>query len=529
MHRNEQTLYTFISIALVLFLFSSGLFSAQNKSSTDKEYIRIRDEMRINNKNLSPQRINEIGDSLYAKADTNLQKISALLISTAGAMHKQEGDKVLLYSGKIDSIANIDGLYEYRIGANGTMASQYLSYGMMQKSNEKLQLVLELNKKLTQKTGVENKRIIIVTNTELGSNNRVQKKYPQAEKYLKKALDILKNENEKEYAPLTALTRMELASVYYESGQLDKAKAENNAIIAISDKYIENVLMPSQARINLAKIALKENDMKTAYRYLSAVKKHSEKLKQTHEETDLQKTLKEYYEKTGNKPASDSIKTELLTQLENKQETIVHIANNTLKEEKKATENEKAKNLRLTYLIAAITVLASAAIFFIKKREKTIRKKNLAALISRIKEENEAEQEREKQEAGKEKEPKTTLIEISSSKEEEILEKLHAFEREHHYIQNVSLASMAAELNTNTKYLSHILDKYRNKTFTDYINHQRISYIVKLLYQEPKTRKYKVSYLAEMCGFTSHSYFAKVFKNETKVSPSEYLRKLEEI
>jgi len=44
-----------------------------------------------------------------------------------------------------------------------------------------------------------------------------------------------------------------------------------------------------------------------------------------------------------------------------------------------------------------------------------------------------------------------------------------------------------------------------------------------LLYEEPKHREYKISYLAELCGFSSREVFTTIFKKETGISPSYFI------
>jgi AraC-like DNA-binding protein len=81
-------------------------------------------------------------------------------------------------------------------------------------------------------------------------------------------------------------------------------------------------------------------------------------------------------------------------------------------------------------------------------------------------------------------------------------------------------------LGTNSKYLNEILKIYKDKTFSQYINDLRIDYITKLLYEEPKSREYKISYLAEICGFSSREVFAVAFKKKMGISPSYFIENL---
>ena len=85
---------------------------------------------------------------------------------------------------------------------------------------------------------------------------------------------------------------------------------------------------------------------------------------------------------------------------------------------------------------------------------------------------------------------------------------------------------MATLFSTNTKYVSYILQQYRNKNFNDYLNEIRIKYIVRKMVNEQDYLYYKIDYLSEIAGYSSHSRFTQMFKKELKMSPSEFISQL---
>lgn len=119
-------------------------------------------------------------------------------------------------------------------------------------------------------------------------------------------------------------------------------------------------------------------------------------------------------------------------------------------------------------------------------------------------------------------------IVIPDRTEEEILEKLLKFEKSELFLDpQIRLATIAKELDTNTRYLSSIINASKARSFNAYINSLRIQYIVGKLTSEPRYRTYKISYLAEAGGFTSQSSFNTAFKEFTGLTPSAYIKKLE--
>lgn len=116
---------------------------------------------------------------------------------------------------------------------------------------------------------------------------------------------------------------------------------------------------------------------------------------------------------------------------------------------------------------------------------------------------------------------------IPMETQQDILDKLKLFESTDFYLnKDVSLAVLASHLDTNIKYLSDVINNYKGKNFNAYINELRINYIVSLLETDSQYLNYKVSYLAEKAGFSSHSLFAAVFKQVTGISPNTFIKQL---
>lgn len=115
---------------------------------------------------------------------------------------------------------------------------------------------------------------------------------------------------------------------------------------------------------------------------------------------------------------------------------------------------------------------------------------------------------------------------ISKEKEDEILQKLEEFERSDRFLnKNMSLSLLSSQMEINTKYLSEVINN-KEKNFNRYINKLRINHIVELLRSDAAFLNYKVSYLAEYSGFSSHSAFTTVFKSVTGMSPNTYIQEI---
>ena len=125
-------------------------------------------------------------------------------------------------------------------------------------------------------------------------------------------------------------------------------------------------------------------------------------------------------------------------------------------------------------------------------------------------------------------EKEKTQFSVPISAETSILEKLEKFEEASKFTNSkLTVASLAVMFKTNPTYLSETIKKHKEKNFNQYLNELRINYICKQIDERPEFLNYKISYLAEEAGFSSHSSFTTVFKNITGISPSAFLREAE--
>lgn len=88
---------------------------------------------------------------------------------------------------------------------------------------------------------------------------------------------------------------------------------------------------------------------------------------------------------------------------------------------------------------------------------------------------------------------------------------------EEHYNKPITLVTVAEHLNITPFYLSRLINKNGKESFTEIVNQQRIK-MAKQLIKEGKSFK-EVTYEV---GFTSQSYFTKIFRKIVKMSPGEY-------
>jgi len=119
---------------------------------------------------------------------------------------------------------------------------------------------------------------------------------------------------------------------------------------------------------------------------------------------------------------------------------------------------------------------------------------------------------------------------IKDATRTEILDKLIKLEEKKLFLkQDFTLHNVAKRLKTNTAYLSKIVNSELDKNFSSYVNELRINYIVIELKNNSKLRSYSINAIAEEIGYKSPESFTKYFKIATGISPSIYIKKINQM
>lgn len=109
-----------------------------------------------------------------------------------------------------------------------------------------------------------------------------------------------------------------------------------------------------------------------------------------------------------------------------------------------------------------------------------------------------------------------------------IQERLDDFENKKGYLNNkVSVKTLSEDFETNSKYLSKVVNEYKNKTFINYINDLRIDYAIINLQENKTARKYTLQALAVEYGFNTAESFSTAFSKKTGLKPSYFIKELE--
>ncbi|WES99554.1 helix-turn-helix domain-containing protein [Chryseobacterium arthrosphaerae] len=195
--------------------------------------------------------------------------------------------------------------------------------------------------------------------------------------------------------------------------------------------------------------------------------------------------------------------------------------------ETKVNSEKKIKNIAI--ISSAILILITGGMLIYRRRSHKMIHKKYEELITKIHHENESNQVEPTPKNNDGSNGIKSSVTITDETVKMLLLKLEKFETSKKYLRtDLSLTWVANSLATNTKYLSEVIKNYKNHNFTSYINELRINYIIRMLYENPVYREYKIASLAEECGYATPRVFVNAFKQQTGFTPSYFINQLKE-
>lgn len=194
----------------------------------------------------------------------------------------------------------------------------------------------------------------------------------------------------------------------------------------------------------------------------------------------------------------------------------------TLQAEKEIAEEKLAKKSLLIwvlYLSIGVLFAYSLALYYRYYNNKKIFK---AKLVSFLNNENQVVQD-DQPKATPPKKP----LEINPEVVQNILKEIEKFESKNKFLKkDITLANLSKNFETNSKYLSKIIQYEKDKNFTNYLNDLRIGYITKLMQSDARYRNYTIKALADEAGFSTPQHFSKAFFAVHGFYPSLFLSEM---
>ncbi len=509
-----QSIYFNIYLILSILLFSGVSFSQNKKEKLDSlEWV-----MTALDKN-QPDEIIRLGNSILSQTDSEEQKSRVLGILAVVYFEKNDLNKSteLLFEAK--NAAEKTENHELIAKMYGSIAHQYVQLKLNDKAKFYLgKAIGQINK---MQAGNSQEFLKGLSYLELGNIESDNKNYKTANQNYKQSLVHFQQMIEPGMK-ITYHYRRSLYNIgnsYAYMDESDSAELFLEKTLKITDE--KNKDLNFFVYNSLSKIYSEKGFYQRAIDSLQEVLENPD-FTDKRLESEIYLNLSQNYQKLGNTEQYYFYNEKYIQLKDSLQSSGLNAINSAINAEQKdfslaLSESNRTNKLWIIGSVSFLVLLLIIIIYLIYKRknERLIFEQIIVDLKDKL--ENPMIPEKEKVI----KEENLT----PNSVEEEILSKLEKFENSQKFTNpKLTISTLAVQLKTNTTYLSEVINQYKGKNFNAYLNELRIRYICEKIYTHPEYQNYKISYLAEESGFTSHSSFATVFKSVTGISPSVFLR-----
>ncbi|MFK7750056.1 MAG: helix-turn-helix domain-containing protein [Kordia sp.] len=187
----------------------------------------------------------------------------------------------------------------------------------------------------------------------------------------------------------------------------------------------------------------------------------------------------------------------------------------------KVQSNQKERQNTSLWFISIGLGVALIILFWVYKKQQRDNRKKFEELVQKL------AAEPIKAETQASASASANKFQISDEKVAKILQGLQKFEKSEAFLQqNTTLITVAKKLNTNTTYLSQIVNEQKGITFKNYITELRINYVLHKLKNDKVLRSYSIKAIAKELGFKSEGAFSRAFKKQTGIYPSFFIKNI---
>lgn len=470
----------------------------------------------------------ESTDSLYKNSINSYQKVKSLMLLATLYEYKGELSNSVDHSKQALKIAKKTKLYVWEARIIGYLASHYSKLELYDEGMTYLNMAKELIPKIRDE-GVRNTYNAFL----LQEKARIHIYTGEFEDALPLAKEGLRSLEELPDGPNKKIF---IIDNYILTGQIlqrleewNKAKLFFEEAQALRDKEnIKDDVSTIFIYLGYSSTNLNTGNFEEAFHNLEEAREILETSNSLFLQTDLYEGYKNYYKKL-NDYENYTFYNEKYLALFKKKEKEKNLAIQKFIEDAK---NKKTAQIRDNYMLTASSILLLVLIGLIILFHNNKARKNKAKLAKTMNKLDDILTENEQQNinsANNSSKTNENNTQVPEEVRQRILESLDEFEKSTLFLSpNYTLASLSEYVNTNQKYLSHVLNNDKCKNFRTYINDIRIDYIVEKLKSDPSYRNYKISHLSKKCGFSSHSKFSSAFKSATGKVPSIFLKDLGE-
>ncbi len=488
-----------LSVFMKLFRFIFLLFFFSFKNLFAQTQMNSDDSLAHNN----PEKVIKEWASKYNYAKNNSEK-TLILLHTAYAFKKIKDyhHSLILLNKTEDLIKTLNDPY-FKSIAYSRMASMFSGEVHYFKAKQLIKKALGESDLISdQDHSYYAKSFAYFTMVMIEHNER---NFSEAIKSIEHCFDNFEKlsvKSQQKHKRFLMFTFINFGDTYTKAGQYEKA--ENVLLKCISMRSENFPKLEVYAYINLMDIKVDLNDNNTAIYYAGMALKKIGKKEYLQERDYIYNSLIECYKLDNN---FEEVKKYEVIKHDNEKRILVKENESIRKSDIDNTVQSKSSTKWWYFVSILLLILIPVYYYKIKRNDQS-------QISAEIKKGNSV------------KENKSLTIPIDV--ENELLKKLKDFENTNKFTNpKMSVAMLASSLNTNVQYLSQVINKNKGKNFNAYINSLRIQYIIEELNSNKVLKTYKISHIANVAGFVSHSTFSKIFKQELGILPSEYIKAIQ--
>ena len=371
---------------------------------------------------------------------------------------------------------------------------------------------------------------LIDSNTKLG-------KFQENKPLLKEAFDYLEENKLSQYVPYFITS--EGITAFYTKDYTTAISKFSEAIRLYNDQWEHNTEV-----FYLGLSYWYTGKKKLAIQYLEEIDKHYEKTKKLDPQfRPAYEILIKYYNSTGDIKKQLEYINKLMVLDRSYEKNYKYLYQRIVKEydtkklvsEKNRLENT-TKNQRIVF-VSLVLILIIGFLFFGWRiqREKQNYKKRFEEILAQQSINN---VEKEKIATGSNDYYQDQKLNydfynkisgLNPSFVENILNQLEIFEKEDKFLDpQISQKVLSENLGTNSTYFSKIINTYKGKNFTLYINDLRLDYIIDHLKNDMKFLNKDVKELATIAGFSNAENFSDNFRRKFDLKPSVFIKMMKD-
>lgn len=519
-----------MKIISISFIFLSLKITCQNIADYNSVYAKT--YLETSQKDF--KKALKTADSLYSISESPILKTKSLMLSATLYQQSGEFEKSITYAHQAEKIIENENDPVWKVRVYGLLATQYRLLRLFNKSRKYCKMGLAISKTI--------KNFEIANNTmglmmqEMAYYDIEKQLYSQSLEKIRKAqyyFDQTKNKQVIFYATNEQLSGYN----YYHLKDFEKSLQSYQRAFELS-KNIPEHFLTGLIHNGLATVYIEKKDMINAKKHLDIAEKIAGHSKYLSLKKEVYETSENYYAVKHDLENLIAAKERRETLTKVISQKVQDVVDNSYSKIEEQNHEIQQTDLIKTIIIVIIFMLAAWGLLYNPLyRNKQKQKQNNEtpiikdSYIQQICNQEEKIQPHDSvQFEGNVKVAKSVKpVIMTTSTEQKILDKLKEFEESGLYIsKNISLSYLAMYCQTNNKYLSHIINTYKDKDFNNYTNELKIKYIINKIQNNSQFRSYKIAILAEEAGFSSPNKFSTVFKKVTSISPSLFIKHLNE-